>query len=158
MEVLYLWLVVYITDDLHALTEDENLLHICSDLGLSQFLAYICHNHSDASDALKATWKGRTPLDVARYRACMPADSGCHDGHIEARSLLEPMQEQMLYGAYILILFFVFCVTAHLSDLDKIIGTPGIFVCSLTLALNFSLAKPNVFQISFFMDCAIVSM
>ena len=44
------------------------------------------------------------------------------------------------------------------TDLDKIIGTPGIFVCSLTLALNFSLAKPNVFGISFFMDCAIVSM
>ena len=35
------------------------------------------------------------------------------------------------------------------TDLDKIIGTPGIFVSSLTLALNFSLPKPNVFQISF---------
>ena len=35
------------------------------------------------------------------------------------------------------------------TDLDKIIGTPGIFVSSLTLALNFSLAKPNVFRISF---------
>ena len=44
------------------------------------------------------------------------------------------------------------------TDLDKIIGTPGIFGSSLTLALNFSLAKPDVFQISFFMDCAIVSM
>ena len=44
------------------------------------------------------------------------------------------------------------------TDLDKIIGTPGIFVCSLTLALNFSLAKPNVFRISFFMDCVIVSV
>ena len=32
------------------------------------------------------------------------------------------------------------------------------FVSSLTLALNFSLPKPNVFRISFFMDCAIVSM
>ena len=44
------------------------------------------------------------------------------------------------------------------TDLDKIIGTPGIFVYSKTLALNFSLAKPNICRISFFMDCAIVSI
>ena len=52
----------------------------------------------------------------------------------------------------------LFALSYVYTDLDKIIGTPGIFVSSLTLALNFSLPKPNVFRISFFMDCAIVSM
>ena len=54
-----------------------------------------------------------------------------------------------------------YCFSMHRlrsTDLDKIIGTPGIFVCSLTLALNFSLAKLSVFRVSFFMDCAIASM
>lgn len=85
-------------DDLRQLEDDENLLHICSDLGLHQFMAHICDQHPQASEALDATWKGRTPLDVARYRACMP-ESGCRAGHTEARNLLETLQDQVMYTA-----------------------------------------------------------
>ncbi len=58
-------------------------------------------------------------------------------------SILYSIIYSILYSILYTILYTMY------TDLDKIIGTPGIFVSSLTLALNFSLAKPNVFRMSF---------
>ena len=118
-----------IVDDLHQLEDDENLLHICSDLGLHEFMAHVCDKHADAQESLQATWKGRTPLDVARYRACMPDQSGGHSGHSETRNLLEKMHDQMTYvtfpsGMWLLLYICVLCLYLQIAGKKPVQSKP----------------------------------